>query len=269
MRTALNNLATRLDPSLILDELGIDPDPWQRRVLRSPSERMLVNCHRQSGKSTCTADLGIWTALYEPGSLILIISRSGRQAGELFRKLSGFYDTLGRPIPPVEDRADTLALRNGSRIVALPNSPDTIVGFSDPKLIILDEAARIGDDTYFDVAPMLLVSHGRMLALSTPFGCRGWWHNAWTSAEAGWERVELKASRNPRIDPAFLAGERVRLGPRWYAQNYECSFESTSDQVFDTASVQAAFTSDEPPLFGAPVAGTGPADSDEAPLFGG
>jgi hypothetical protein len=248
MLAELNRLALRLDPSLILDELGIDPDPWQRRILRSRSEKMLVNAHRQSGKSTATAALGLLTAL-EPESLVLIISRSGRQAGEFFRKLTSFYDRLGRPVPPVEDRADTLALANGSRIVALPNSPNTIVGFSAPKLVIFDEAARIGDDTFADVTPMLLRSRGRMVALSTPFGRRGWFYSAWTEADRGWEKIEFRASQNPWIDPAFLAEELQNLGPRWYAQNYECSFEDTIDQVFLTESVLGAFSSTERPLF--------------------
>jgi hypothetical protein len=118
--------------------------------------------------------------------------------------------------------------------------------------VIFDEAARIGDDTFADVSPMLLRSRGRIVALSTPFGRRGWWHHAWTSGELAWERVEFKASMNPRLDSAFLAEERASLGPRWYAQNYECSFEDTIDQVFDTPSVLAAFDSAESPLFGSP-----------------
>jgi hypothetical protein len=34
--------------------LGLKPDPWQEDLLRSTSERVLLNCCRQSGKSTMT-----------------------------------------------------------------------------------------------------------------------------------------------------------------------------------------------------------------------
>ena len=79
---------------------------------------------------------------------ILVISRSQNQADELFRKLSHFYRVLGEPVPTVEDNAHTLSLENNSRIVCLPHSPATIVGYSGPSLIIIDEAARVSDETY-------------------------------------------------------------------------------------------------------------------------
>ena len=134
-------LAAMLDPSLLMDAMGFTPDPWQRRVLRSRSERMLLLAHRQSGKSTCVAALAIGTVLFEPESLVLLVSASTRQSGELFRKVVRGYKALGSPIPAVEDSATTLALENGSRIVSLPDSADTLVGFSAPRLVVVDEAA--------------------------------------------------------------------------------------------------------------------------------
>ena len=75
---ALTMLAMGLDPSLLLDFVGFDPPlPWQRQLLRSTSDQILLNAHRQSGKSSTTAVLAIFVALAEPASaLILIISRS-------------------------------------------------------------------------------------------------------------------------------------------------------------------------------------------------
>lgn len=250
---ALNGLATRLDPSLILDDIGavegFDPDPWQRSVLRSKSKRIQICCHRQAGKSTATAGLAIHTALYDAPALILLISRSQRQAGELFAKATRFYRILGEPVPTVTDRADTLALTNGSRIVSLPNSPDTIVGFSGPKLIVIDEAARVPDAMFAEVSPMLLQSGGRQVELSTPFGKRGHFYRIWDEEPEGWEQHEFRASQNPKLDPAFLAGELRDYGQRWYNQNYECSFEDTEDQVFPGEMIESAFGSD-PSFFG-------------------
>ena len=61
---------------------------------------------------------------------------------------------------------------------------------------------------------MLAVSGGRLIALSTPFGKRGWFHAAWRSAE-DWDRVKVTAEQCPRISAEFLVEERVlarRLG---------------------------------------------------------
>jgi hypothetical protein len=254
MLAALNDALIRLDPSLILDEIGFDdplaePEGWQRRLLRSDSERMLLLTHRQAGKSSATAGLAIGTALHTPGSLILIVSPSGRQSGELFRKIVRAYERLGSPVPAVEDNAVTLALANGSRIVSLPDSPDTIVGYSGPRLVIIDEAARTSDEAFYCVTPMLLRSRGRLVCMSTPYGRRGWFHQQWEDRETAWERIIYRASENPKLDPSFLAEERKMKGPRWYAQEYECEFHDTVGQVFTSASIDAAFANDLQPLF--------------------
>src|SRR3982751_3240817 len=177
--TLLDDLARRLDPSLLLDDLGFIPDPWQREVLRSTAERLLLLCCRQAGKSTATAALALPPALYEPGALVLLVSPSLRQSGELFRKVTGFYGDLGRPVPATQDSAVSLVLANGSRVVSLPSSPATIRGFSGPRLIVADEAALITDDLFAAILPMLAVSRGRLVGLSTPMGRRGFFHQQW------------------------------------------------------------------------------------------
>src|SRR3712207_2789087 len=46
------DLARALDPALLAQAAGLDPDPWQRDVLRSAAPRVWLNCSRQSGKSS-------------------------------------------------------------------------------------------------------------------------------------------------------------------------------------------------------------------------
>ena len=43
------DLALALDPSLLMEVAGIEPDPWQRRFLRSASKKLILLCSRQSG----------------------------------------------------------------------------------------------------------------------------------------------------------------------------------------------------------------------------
>jgi len=245
-----HDLAIALDAARFARAAGITPDAWQAMVLRSPSPRMLLNCSRQSGKSTITGVLAVHTALYEPGALVLLLSPSLRQSGELFRKCLDCYRAAGRPVPASAESALRLELDNGSRIVSLPGTEGSIRGFSKVRLLIVDEAARVDDNLYYSVRPMLAVGAGRLVAMSTPFGKRGWWHDAWTGNEA-WQRVEVPARMCPRIPPAFLDEERRALGPWWYKQEYECEFSDTTDSLFGADEVQAAITSDIAPLFGA------------------
>jgi len=62
--------------------------------------------------------------------------------------------------------------------------------------------------------------------------------------------VKVTADQCPRIGAEFLIREEQALGPRWYRQEYFCSFEETIDQVFSHADVQAALADEVRPLFG-------------------
>jgi len=251
MPTALNHhLALALDPALLLDEIGFEPVDWQKRVMRSRSRRLILNIHRQGGKSTVTAALALHTAMFNPGALILLVSASQRQSSELFAKVTGIHRALGKPGGSVADNATTLGLENGSRVVSLPDSPDTIVGFSAPRLILADEAARISDEMLTALLPMLITNAGRLCLMSTPKGKRGFYHQAWTATDADWERVAFKASDNPRLDPAELAEHRAILGQLGYEQEYENCFNEASGQLFTEASIAAAMNGDRAPIFG-------------------
>jgi hypothetical protein len=243
------DLAMALDPVLLMRRAGIEPDPWQEGVLRSTSPRMLLNCCRQSGKSTTTAGLALHTALYEPDSLILLLSPGERQSMELLRKVLGLYRTLDRPVPAEAENKLTLELDNGSRIVALPGNEGTIRGFSGVRLLIVDEASRVDDILMAAVRPMLAVSGGRLIALSTPWGKRGWWYEAWEHQGERWKRVEVKATQCPRITPEFLREERDILGDLLYRSEYNCEFVDTEDQYFATEDIEAMLSSEFAPLF--------------------
>ena len=238
----------RANPLAVMTSAQMTPDPWQSQVLQSPADRMLLLASRQAGKSSVSSALAVHTALLKPNSPVLLLSPSLRQSGELFRKVLALYAALGHPVPTIRETALQLELANGSRVLSLPGTEGTVRGFSEVALLIIDEAARVSDALYYAVRPMLAVSRGRLVALSTPFGQRGWFHKEWTGSGA-WERVRVTADQVPRITPEFLAEERQALGERWFAQEYLCSFESTIDAVFDPADIAAALASDVLPLF--------------------
>src|SRR5918997_2920078 len=168
-----DDLRLALDRVAFASELGVEPDAWQEDLLRSTSDRVLLNCSRQSGKSTTSAIIALHRALYHEGSLILCLAPALRQSQELFGKVAGFYRDLGRPVAPQGERKLSLELENGSRIVTLPGSEKTIRGFSGATLLLVDEASRIDDSLYYSIRPMLAVSGGRLMMLSTPAGRRG------------------------------------------------------------------------------------------------
>ena len=170
----MNLLRWEAYPPAMMMDCHLTPDDWQSAVLLSTSTRILMVCSRQCGKSTTVACMGIHTAVCFPDSLVLCFSPSLRQSHELYIKMRGMYRDLGRPIPAVQESATTLDLANGSRIVSLPGSHETIRGFSRPSLIIVDEACQVNDSLFVGAMPMLAASPGgRLVLLSSPFGQRG------------------------------------------------------------------------------------------------
>lgn len=235
------DLTMALSPAMLARKAGIEPDPWQAQFLESSANRILMNCSRQSGKSTMAAIIAMHTAQYFAPALVLLLSKAFRQSQELFRKVLAVYRDLGRPVPPEAETALRLELKNGSRIISLPGKEESVRSFSGVKLLIIDEAARVPDELYYAVRPMLAVSGGKLIGLSTPFGTRGWFYEAWRSAEA-WERYEVPAPDCPRIPAEFLEEESRVLGEWWYRQEYYCEFLDNETQAFTRDDIDKALS---------------------------
>jgi hypothetical protein len=238
-----------LDRVAFAEALGIRPDGWQEDLLRSHSERVLLNCSRQSGKSTMAAIIALHTALYHPGSLILCLAPALRQSQELFAKIAGYYRDLGRPVSPVGERRLSLELQNGSRIITLPGTEKTVRGFAGASLLVLDEAARIEDELFYSTRPMLAVSGGRLIMMSTPYGQRGVFHEEWIGGSGEWQRFRVSADQVPRISPEFLSEERRALGSRWYEQEYMCVFGELEGAIFSREAIDRMFDTEYKLLF--------------------
>ncbi len=235
------------DPAQVMLDAGLTPDKWQADLLRSAAARMLLLCCRQAGKSTVAAGLALLAALLEAPATVLLLSPSLRQSGELYRdKVLRLYHALGRPVATVQESALQMTLANGSRIISLPGEEATIRGYSGVTLLIVDEAARVPDDLYYAVRPMIAVSRGRMVCLSTAFGKRGFFFEEFSGGN-DWHRARVTAHQCPRISPAFLAEEERSLGARWFRQEYLCSFEDMVGAVFSHEDVEAAFRDDIQP----------------------
>ena len=228
--------------------LGLPVDPLQASVLRTKNKRGILNCSRQWGKSTITAAKAIYEATHVAESLTVVVSPSGRQSSEFLRKATGFVKKLGIPAKGDGDNEISLALPNGSRIVGLPGAESTVRGFSAVSLLLVDEAARVNDDLYMAIRPMLAVSDGALWLMSTPFGKRGFFYETWANGGAEWERFRAPATECARIRAGFLEEERATMGERWFRQEYLCEFEDTVSGVFARELVEGAITDEITPL---------------------
>jgi hypothetical protein len=243
---------------------GMTPDPWQARLMEARPDRALLLCSRQAGKSMAVAAIALEQALTQSGSTVLLVSASQRQSAELLGKVRAL--ALAQQFPIGLEAISVLSLRlsNGSRVVSLPGKAELIRGYA-ADLLVLDESAWVPDSLYQSVRPMLAVSHGRLIALSTPYGKRGWFYSAWVGNEP-WHRTKVSAKEVPRITAEFLEEERRSLPANVFRAEYSCEFCDTVDAVFSTADVLGALSDEVEPLFGAPTSSTA-MESAIVPLF--
>jgi hypothetical protein len=241
------DLARHIDPSLWFTDAGLTPDPWQQAAIRSSSKRQLWNVHRQGGKSV-TAGLKALKKSQDAGSLTLLISPSERQSSELLRKVAELHAKIEGLPEPIAVAAHKLEWQHGGRVVSLPASGTTIRGYSKVDLLILDEASRIPSELIGAVRPMLAISAGELVCLSTPNGRQGFFYESWENGGPLWERTMITADQCARIDPAFLQEERETLGEMVFRQEYFCAFVACDEAAFPTSIIDAAFSMELRPL---------------------
>lgn len=253
MPSVEDDLVYAVDPATWAKEvLGVHPDPWQSKLLRSRSSKIILNCSRQSGKSTISAALGLHESIYRRPSFGLVIAPSQDQSAELMLKFDEFRGAVELPSDYLStDTKLAVQFANGNRFVARPGSEKTARSFSAVTLLLEDEASRVLDDLYNATRPMLSVSGGRHILMSTPFGKRGHFYKIWTEQRDLWESYEIPAEKCPRISKEFLVEEK-RTNP-WFEQEYHCHFMETEDQYFSNHTIGKLFDGSIKPLWGTGV----------------
>lgn len=233
---SLQDIAYKLDPVMWCREaLGYHLDEWAQKVMTSSARYVIENISRQAGKSTCSAAMAVHQAVFFPGSLILVVSPTLRQSGELQRKAMRFYDLVDPDHTGLEeDTKLSVLLKNKSRIIALPGQEDNLRGYSAPSLIIEDEASRVKDELHVAIRPMLATNQGRLVLLSTPNGKMGHFHHIFTEGGPEWLKIKVTADQIPRISPEFLANERLNMTESQFLQEYFGEFQEAEGAVFSS-----------------------------------
>jgi hypothetical protein len=242
------DLAAALDPELFMLSTGLKPEPWQRELLRSTAIRLALLCPRQSGKSTATARVALHHAIYHCDAVVLVLSPSQRQSDLLFEKIIEGFEAMPEKPAGARAIAGRLELPNGSRIISLPGNEKTIRGLS-ADLIVVDEAAQVSDALFNTVLPMVIARSGRIIALSTPFGKRGFFYKACTASGSRWRLIKITAEESALIGPEKLEEARQTYDPHWYRQEFLCEFLGDSTQYFDSELIAAAFDPQIEPFY--------------------
>jgi hypothetical protein len=145
MMNKAREIAYRIDPVLWVREiLGVTAALWQETFLRAArGASILALTARQVGKTTTAAWAIAHFMLFTPGSLSVIACPAQRQSAEAVRRVREALIKAGAELE--SDNVYALELKNGSRVLALPGSDDSIRGLTVDGWIVADEAARLPD----------------------------------------------------------------------------------------------------------------------------
>ena len=224
--------------------------PYQKSFFCNPVKRKIWLASRQTGKSFCLAGMLVHSALSTQNGLSLCISTGAKAASEIIMKCIQF----AKAVEVLTDKAitfrssfDGVKFSNGSRVLALPSSTDgaNLRGWTVTGCVAIDEAAFIRnlDSIMQAIAPTLSRSQTAQLVIaSTPAGKNGKFYDMWKAAQndPSWY------AQSTTIHDAILAGLDVDLDSlhklcpdrEVFAQEYECVFQSSLDNMLDPALIE-------------------------------
>jgi hypothetical protein len=143
--------------------------------------------------------------------------------------------------------SEVVTLTNGSRIINLPCSAETIRGFSHVTDILLNESAwGPTEELLNSLFPMQsLVLDPVFVLSSTPSGQTGLFWECWNSP--AWTKLPVvPTSMNPYVPPGFLELQREAMSMDAYRSEYEAVFVSAQSFFFDEELIRSCIEDYEP-----------------------
>ena len=208
-------------------------DKWQQEVMNTEGN-LVLRSGRQVGKSTVIALKAAKYALEHPNKLVMVISKTERQAGLLFMKiLMNIHEIAPKQIMKGKNRPtkSKISLYNKSVIHCLP-AGDTgygIMGFTID-LLIADEAAFIPEEVWVSIVPALAITRGKIWLLSTPKLKEGYYYRCFK--DPTFTAFHTSSEDCPRKDEAFLEYQKSWMTKAQYSQMYLGEFVDEIRQFF-------------------------------------
>ena len=214
-------------------------DKWQQEVLQTEGN-ICLRSGRQVGKSTIISIKAAEYAIANPKKTILMIAAVERQAYLLFEKTIAYLaDNYKNQVRRGRWRPtkSKVMLKNGSIIYCLPTG---LTGYGirgyTIDVLIADEAAFIPEEVWTAVTPMLAITKGKIILLSTPHGKEGYYYRCFQ--DTNFRSFHVSAEDCPRKNQDFLNREKSRMSEVQYAQEYLGEFIDELRQFFSTALIQ-------------------------------
>ena len=224
--------------------LDVKPFPYQAKLLQDDSKRIVACMGRQSGKTTTIALKAIKFALSTPKATILITSPSLRQSMIMFNRIQSLITNSPLRLRVSRATRTTIAFDNRSEIIALPASENQLRGYT-AQMIICDEASFMPDELITNIVfPMISVTQGYAVFLSTPWGRNHFFYKAFMNPAYSVHRV--RSQENPNITPEFLEEMRLNMTELAFKMEYEAEFVEDANSFFPQDLIRQCVVNDPP-----------------------
>ena len=162
---------------------------WQSNVVFGLKEHWKGSTHvikskRQCGKSTLLAYILIQTAIQNARTTSICLSPRLHQADLIFKAVKRILTPVNaqvRDFVRVNEVYKTITLKNRSQILfKSAEMRDGLRGYTVNGIYVVDEAAFIDDDVFFDTLPWVNVSNAPIIMCSTPMKKSGFFYDYYT-----------------------------------------------------------------------------------------
>lgn len=207
-----NYKAVRDDIYAFCQALNFKPT-WQQRQLLdlvqkpSPSrKRIAVKSGKGPGKSTVSGVIGLWWALRNYGTKIILTAPTMRQCKDIW--LAEVGRTMGRADPWLQNLIEITGTRvkiaghnNWGVQIMTASSPEAALGFHEKNLkVIVEEASGVDRAIMRSLKDTLSNPNSAMLMIGNPTLRDGDFFDAFSTARGDWETLTFNAEDTPASD---------------------------------------------------------------------
>ena len=160
------------------------------------------------------------SALFMPGSLSVVACPTQNQSAEALRKVRDMVRMAGAEL--TTENIFKLELANGSRVLALPGTEESIRGLTVDAWIVADEAARLDPAIMAALHPMRTQRpDARFAMLSTAWNRTDPFWSVWSGDDPTWIKIQATVDVEPTlIAPDVLERARRQLTADDFKREY-------------------------------------------------
>jgi len=222
-----------------------------KRILRliSENDKSIAVLPRGASKSFSLAIIAIWYFYTHENFRVAIFSRSHRQSKAVLEICSDIIDSS--PLLKSSrrsfliDQKQRLKSHIKSEIIAHPFDASTVLG-EHPDIILADECAFFGDDSFFRMVVLPMQSGVRTMhtmpkisLVSTIDRDEGFFYDVWKNPEKyGYTKLKMTWQECDGYTKEDMENKKIEIGARAFASQYECEAQSTTSSFFTPSTIE-------------------------------